>query len=67
MLTTSLSTALLAIAAVLSPAQGAPTASSLQQSNGLEAQKLNAQFASMQLTDACNGPCHFISISFVIC
>ncbi|GJE93370.1 hypothetical protein PsYK624_095290 [Phanerochaete sordida] len=54
MFMSSVSTALLAIAAVLAPAQGAPTASSLQQSNALAAQKLNAQFASLKLTDACN-------------
>ncbi|KAI0701970.1 hypothetical protein BC835DRAFT_1264342, partial [Cytidiella melzeri] len=32
---------------------GAPTGTSFQQQNGLDAQKLNAQFATLKSTDAC--------------
>lgn len=41
---------------LLAPVFGAPAASTdFQQQNGLDAQKLNAQFATLKATDACQG------------
>ena len=37
------------------PILGAPTGTSIQQQNGLDAQKLNAQFATLKSTDSCTG------------
>ncbi|KAI0826233.1 hypothetical protein BC629DRAFT_1454256 [Irpex lacteus] len=50
MFTLSTCSLLLALA---TPIFGAPTGTSFQQQNGLDAQKLNAQFATLKSTDSC--------------
>lgn len=52
MFTLSTCSLLLALA---TPIFGAPTGTSFQQQNGLDAQKLNAQFATLKSTDSCTG------------
>ena len=46
---------MLALTALLAPVRGAPA--SFQMQNGLDAQKLNAQFATLSTTDSCTGAC----------
>ena len=49
----TLASTLFAVTALLVPSYGAPT--SFQMANALAAQKLNAQFASLNPNDACTG------------
>ncbi|KAI0340348.1 hypothetical protein BDW22DRAFT_1334688, partial [Trametopsis cervina] len=54
--------------AFASPILGAPTGTSFVQQNGLDAQKLNAQFATIQATDSCtDGTQGCVGSSFAQC
>ena len=56
MATSARLTILLALAALCAPIRGAPA--SFQMQNGLDAQKLNAQFATMNAGDVCTSTYH---------